>query len=337
MKRVVVPRYGGPEVLTVVEEDRPTPGPGEVCVRVLAAGVSFTDKLLRAGTYPGGPKPPFTPGYEFAGVVERVGPGCWTLQPGDHVAALIVWGGYAEMVCVKESLAIKVPDDVDPALLVSVIFPYMTAYQLIHRAAIARPKETALYHGAAGRVGVALLELAKPAGLRVYGTAATSDCALVERLGGVPIDYTTEDFLTRVRTLSGGGVDVVFDGIGGSVSFRSYRALRRGGRLVLFGHYSTIAHGRRSWLGQTKFYGSGAAAMLAGLLSPSRRVMTYQIAKLRDRHPDWFRDDLSELIRLLRAGQVHPVVAERIPLTDARRAHEVLESTASKGKVVLVP
>ncbi len=116
MKRVVVPRYGGPEVLTVVEEDRPTPGLGEVCVRVLAAGVSFTDTLLRAGTYPGGPKPPFTPGYEFAGVVERVGPDCSTLQPGDHVAALVVWGGYAEMVCVKESLAIKGPDDIDPAV-----------------------------------------------------------------------------------------------------------------------------------------------------------------------------------------------------------------------------
>jgi NADPH:quinone reductase len=311
MKRVVVPRYGGPEVLTVVEEDEPTPGPGEVCVRVLAAGVSFTDKLLRAGTYPGGPKPPFTPGYEFAGVVERVGSRCSMLKPGDHVAALVVWGGYAEMVCVKEALAIKVPDDVDPAVLVSVIFPYMTAYQLIHRAAKARPGETALYHGAAGRVGVALLELAKPAGLRVYGTAVTSDCPLVERLGGVPIDYTAEDFLTRVRTLGGGGVDVAFDGIGGSLSFRSYRALRHGGRLVLFGHYSTIAQGRRSWRGLTEFYGWGAAAMLAGLLSPSRRVTIYRIAKLRDRHPDWFRDDLSELIRVLREGQLHPVVAER--------------------------
>ncbi|WP_280477124.1 medium chain dehydrogenase/reductase family protein [Nocardia asiatica] len=337
MKRVVVSRYGGPEVLTLVEEDQPVPGHGEVCVRVLASGVSFTDSLLRAGTYPGGPKPPFTPGYEFAGIVQRVGPGCSTLQPGDHVAALVVWGGYAEMVCVRESLAIKVPDDVDPAALVSVIFPYMTAYQLIHRAARAEPGETALYHGAAGRVGVALLELAEPARLRVYGTAATSDCALVERLGGVPIDYTTEDFLTRMRALNGGGVDVAFDGIGGPMSMRSYRALRRGGRLVLFGHYSTLARGRRSWLGMTKFYGSGAAAMTAGLISPSRRVTTYRIAKLRDRHPDWFRDDLSELIRLLREGRVHPVIAERMPLTDARRAHEVLQSTASQGKIVLVP
>jgi NADPH2:quinone reductase len=337
MKRVVVPRYGGPEVLSVVEEDEPVPGPGQVCVRVLAAGVSFTDTLLRAGTYPGGPKPPFTPGYEFVGVVEQVGSGCSTLVAGDRVAALVVWGGNAEMVCVAESLAIKVPDDIDPAVLVSVIFPYMTAYQLVHRAAKAQPGETVLYHGAAGRVGVAVLELAKGADLHVYGTASTADCALVERLGGVAIDYTREDFLRCVRELPGGGVDVALDGIGGSLSFRSFRALRRGGRLVLFGHYSTVARGRRSWRGSTQLYAWAGAAALGGLVSPTRHVMTYRIAKLRDRHPDWFGDDLLELIRLQREGSIHPVVAQRIPLADARRAHELLETTAAKGKVVLVP
>lgn len=337
MKRVVVPRYGGPEVLRVVEEDEPIPGPGQVRVRVLAAGVSFTDTLLRAGTYPGGPKPPFTPGYEFAGVVDQVGLGCSTLAPGDRVAALVVWGGYAEMVCVAESLAIKVPDDVDPAALVSVVFPYMTAYQLIHRAAKAQPGETVLYHGAAGRVGVALLELAKLADLRVYGTASTADCALVERLGGVAIDYTRKDFLRSVRELPGGGVDVALDGIGGALSFRSLRALRRGGRLVLFGHHSTVARGRRSWRGSAQFYAWAGAAALGGLLSPTRHVMTYRIAKLRDRHPDWFRDDLLELIRLLREGAIHPVVDACIPLAEARRAHELLETAAAKGKLVLIP
>lgn len=337
MKRVVVPRYGGPEVLRVVEEDEPKPGPGQVRVRVLAAGVSFTDTLLRAGTYPGGPKPPFTPGYEFVGIVEQVGSGCSTLIPGDRVAALVVWGGYAEMVCVAKSLVMKVPEDVDPAVLVSVIFPYLTAYQLLHRAAKVQPGETVLYHGAAGRVGVAVLELAKHADLRVYGTASAADCKLVERLGAVAIDYSHQDFLRYLRELAGGGVDVALDGIGGSLSFRSFRALRRGGRLVLFGHYSTVARGRRSWRGSAGLYAWAGAAALGGLLSPTRRVMTYRIAKLRDRHPDWFRDDLLELIRLLREGSIHPVVAARMPLADARRAHELLETTAAKGKLVLVP
>jgi NADPH:quinone reductase len=102
MKRVVVERFGGPEVLTVVEEDDPRPGPGEVLVRVLAAGVSFTDALIRAGTYLGGPSPPFTPGYELVGVVEELGPGCSRLREGDRVGALTVWGANAERVCVPE-------------------------------------------------------------------------------------------------------------------------------------------------------------------------------------------------------------------------------------------
>ena len=115
MKRVVVEQYGGPEVLSVVEVANPLPGPGEVSVRVLAAGVSFTDSQLRAGTYLGGPKPPFTPGYELVGVVEELGPGCSRLRVGDRVGALTVWGADAERVCVPEKYAVEVPVDLDPA------------------------------------------------------------------------------------------------------------------------------------------------------------------------------------------------------------------------------
>src|SRR6187397_3383254 len=168
MRRVVVDRYGGPEVLKLVEEDAPRPGPGEVRVRVLAAGVSFTDSQLRAGTYiPGGPKPPFTPGYELVGVVEELGPGCSRLQLGDRIGALTVWGADAERVCVPEVNAVEVPEDLDPAEVVSLVFPYMTAYQVIHRTAKAKSGETVLVHGAAGRVGVAELELGAVAGLRL--------------------------------------------------------------------------------------------------------------------------------------------------------------------------
>ena len=153
MKRVVVDHYGGPEVLRVVEEDDPRPGPGEVRVRVLAAGVSFTDSLLRAGTYLGVPKPPFTPGYELVGVVEELGPGCSRVQVGDRVGALTVWGADAELVCVPEENAVEMPGDLDAAEVLSLLFIYMTAYQLLHRTAKAESGEMVLVHGAAGRVG----------------------------------------------------------------------------------------------------------------------------------------------------------------------------------------
>lgn len=267
MKRVVVDHFGGPEVLRVVEDDDPRPGPGEVCVRVLAAGVSFTDAQLRAGTYLGGPKPPFTPGYELVGIVEELGPGCSRLREGDRIGALTVWGADAERVCVPEKYAVEMPEDLDPAEVVSLIFSYMTAYQLLHRAARARSGETVLVHGAAGRVGTAILELGALAGLRLYGTASARDRAAVERFGAVAIDYRNEDFLARVRELTGEGVDIALDGIGGAVSLRSFRAL----------------------------------------------------------------------LGLLRRGEIHPVVAERLPLSDARRAHELLERSAETGKLVLVP
>jgi NADPH2:quinone reductase len=337
VRRVVVDHFGGPEVVRVVEADDPRPGPGEVCVRVLASGVSFTDAQLRAGTYLGGPKPPFTPGYELVGVVEKLGPGCTRLRAGDRVGALTVWGANAERVCVPEAYAVEVPEDLDPAEVVSLVFTYMTAYQVLHRAAMARSGETVLVHGAAGRVGTAILELGALAGLRLYGTASARDRAAVERLGAVAIDYQNEDFLARVRELPGKGVDVALDGLGGALSLRSFRALRPGGRLVVFGRYATLAHGRKNWPAVIEWYAATASVVLWGLLSPRRRVLSYRIQQLRIHHQDWFREDFRALLELLRRGEIHPVVAERLPLSDARRAHELLEGSAARGKIVLVP
>jgi NADPH2:quinone reductase len=356
MKRVVVDHFGGPDVLRVVEDGVPRPGPGEVRVRVLAAGVSYTDAMLRAGTYLGVPRPPFTPGYELVGVVEELGSGCSRLRVGDRIGALTVWGADAERVCVLEENAVEVPDDLDPAHVLSLVFIYMTAYQLLHRAAKVERGETLLVHGAAGRVGTAVLELGAVAGLRMYGTCSARDRAAVERLGAVAIDYRNEDFVVRARELPGKGLDVVLDGLGGALSLRSFRALRAGGRLVVYGHSSTIANGHRSWRGWIGWYAATGTVGLWGLLSPSRRVSAYRIQKLREGHqivpmgsrrplavgggprkPEWFREDFRALLELFREGKIHPVVAECLPLSEARRAHELLESSAAKGKLVLVP
>jgi NADPH2:quinone reductase len=334
MKRVVVDHYGGPEVLKVVEEDVPRPGTGEVRVRVLAAGVSFTDAQIRAGTYMGGPKPPFTPGYELVGVVEALGPGCERLKEGDRVGALTVWGADAERVCVPEKYAVEVPEDLDPAQVVSLVFPYMTAYQMLHRTARVHSGETVLVHGAAGRVGTAALELGAVAGLRQFGTCSARDKAAVERLGAVAIDYRNEDFLARTRELTNG-----------EVALRSFRALRKGssitgdpgGRLVTMGAYNTLADGRKSMRAWFEWWPAMAVTWLWGTLSSRRRVSGYRVQILRIPHQDWFAADFKVLLQLLREDRIHPVVSERLPFSEARRAHEMLESSAAKGKLVLVP
>src|SRR5215217_9015686 len=185
----------------------------------------------------------------------------------------------------------------------------MTAYQVLHRTAMAKRGETVLVHGAAGRVGTAALELGGLAGLRLYGTASARDRAAVERLGTVAIDYQNEDFVARVRELTGDGVDVVLDSLGGPLSLRSFRVLRPGGRLVVFGLYATLSHGRKSRRGWIEWYAATATVWLWAKLSPRKRAFAYRVQKMRDQYrpgaaggepmdPEWFREDFGTLIEL---------------------------------------
>ena len=285
MKRVVVERFGGPEVLRVVDDDDPD--------RVRARCASgFWPPACRS------PMPSCAPARISAARSRRSrpatsssassrssGPGCSRLREGDRVGSLTVWGANAERVCVPEAYAVEVPEDLDPAEVVSLVFPYMTAYQLLHRAAKAKSGETVLVHGAAGRVGTAVLELGALAGLRLYGTASARDRAAVERLGAVAIDYRNEDFLARVRELTGDGRGrrARRDRWRGVASFFPRAAARR--RLVVFGRYATLAHGRKNWRAVIEWYAATASVALWGLLSPRRRVLAYRIQKLRVRAP----------------------------------------------------
>ena len=331
--RVVVTQHGGPDVLQVVEEDLPEPQPGEVRVKVLAAGVSGYDLMFRrSGSFPGTPSVPFTLGEDVVGVVDKLGEEVSTFEPGQMVAGatfcLGVGGGYAEFICLPASELVPVPSGLDPAQAVCLVVNYLTAHMAMHRTASARSGERVLVHGAAGGVGTALLELGKLAGLEMYGTASKYNHELVSALGATPIDYRAEDFVERVRSLTGDGVDAVFDPVGGARQvWRSYRALRKDGRLVWFGMAATKKAGLR--------------------VIPLTLLMVFLLKLLPDGKqaplaPDlgkdnaWYRETLTELLDLLAQGKISPVVAERIPLVEAARAHELLERGGHAGKVVLV-
>ena len=266
-RRIVVRRYGGPDLMTVIEEPLPDPGPGDVRVRILVAGVGYPDVLIREGTYPGGPKPPFTPGYEFIGIVDKLGTGVEVFKVGQRVGAISVYGSHADYLCVPAWWLVPVPDGLDPAEAAIVVFNYVTAYQMLHRTARVRQGERLLVHGAAGGVGTAVLQLGRLAGLELYGTGSETQIGVISALGATPIDYTKGSFVERIRELTGDGVDVVLDGVGGSVALGSYRALRRGGRLVMYGHYGTTIGGRKSARRIAVFYLAGALVFAGNLLS----------------------------------------------------------------------
>lgn len=332
-RRVVVSRHGGPEVLQVVEEDRPEPQAGEVRVQVLAAGVSAYDLMFRrSGLLPGTPRVPFTPGADIVGVVDTMGAGVTTVEPGQMVAgatfSLGGHGGYAEFICLPAGELVSVPPGVDPAEAVCMVVNHLTAHMALHRTAHVQSGERILVHGAAGGVGTALLGLGKLAGLEMYGTASRHNHALVSTLGATPIDYRTEDFVKRIRSITGEGVDAVFDMIGGARQiWRSHQALRKGGRLVWFG----VAAVSRSGL---RIIPLSMMAITLLMLFPGGK----QTLSTPDLGKDnaWYRETLAELLGLLAAGRIRPVVAERIPLAEAARAHERLERGGHAGKVVLV-
>ncbi|MAT98151.1 MAG: oxidoreductase [Anaerolineaceae bacterium] len=331
--RVIVTRHGGPEVLQPMAEDLPEPRSGEVRVRVLAAGISAYDLMHRSsGLLPGTPKPPFTLGEDIVGVVNKLGEGVTTLALGQMVAGatfcLGLGGGYAEFICLPASELVPVPAGVDPVEAVCVVVNYLTAHMAMHHTAQVQRGERILVHGAAGGVGSALLELGKLAGLEMYGTASGYNHEHVSALGATPINYRTEDFVERIRQLTGEGVDVVFDPIGGFRQlWRSNRALRKGGRLVWFG----VAAAKQSGLRVIPL--TLLMVLLLKLLPVSRQLLlTPDLAK----DNAWYRQTLVELLDLLAAGKIKPIVAARIPLAEAARAHELLESGGYAGKVVLV-
>jgi NADPH2:quinone reductase len=325
--------------LEVREEELPEPGLGEVRVRILATGVSYADLLMREGVHPETPRTPFTPGWDLVGVVDKLGVDVSALEPVQMVAALPVRGAYAEFICLPQEELVPVPGGLDPAEALVVVFNYVTAYQMMRRSVRVKPGQRVLIHGAAGGIGTALLQLGRLVDLEMYGTAAGRKHELVSSLGATPIDYQHVDFVEEILRLTGDGVDVVFDGIGGTHLWRSLKTLRSGGKVVAYGLTSTLrggllAGGRRHRLRGLAIIGFLLAATF--LVPGKKRMTLYSIQTLKRRRPAWYREDLSTLLELLRQGKIKPVIAERIPLGEAARAHKLLGRGSVMGKIVLV-
>ena len=331
-RRVVVTRRGGPEVLEVVAEHMPEPGPGEVRIRSQAAGVSSYDVMLRGHWFPG-VKPPYTPGEDVVGVVDKLGEGVTHLEVGQRVA---MWtfgdaGCYAEYVCTQADRAVPVPEGLASAEAVALVVNYLTASLALHKMAVVQSGERMLAHGAAGGVGSALVQLGRQAGVEVYGTASAHNHDLVESLGATPIDYRNEDFVARIHELTGDGVDAVFDVIGGGRQlWRSSQALRKGGRLVMLGMARAIKGG-------IKIIPASMLVVGAVKFLPNTKTVPFRpgMENYPKENMDWYRNSLIEFFDLATTGKMRPVIAEQFPLPEASRAHEFMEHGGHAGKVVL--
>jgi NADPH:quinone reductase-like Zn-dependent oxidoreductase len=336
-QKILISKFGGPEVLDLTEESTiPEPGPGEVRIKVLAAGTGFTDIFIRRGRYPDYKGPvPFIPGYDIVGLVDKVGPGVASPSEGQMVADLCVVGGYTQYAIRPAQFLVSVPDGVDPAEAVCIPLAYLTAFQMLTRYHQFASGAMILAIGASGTVGTALLDLARHFGLNAIGTSSAANLPVVESFGAKAIDYRHGDFVATLHKLTD-GVDAVFDAIGGAHFARSYACLAPGGLLVGYGS-QTMADGREGLLSA----GLGILRLKLwdtfNVVFRRRRAKWYSITSRRKTHPDEFKADMAALFALLRDGAIHPVVIDRLPLAAAPEVHARIDAGGLGGKIVLTP
>lgn len=324
-KSVTVIQRGGPEYLQVVENSLRIPEPGEARVKVLSAPVSLPDVEARYGRSPFKLKVPFVPGYAIVGDVDAIGSGIQNTSVGDRVAALTVYGGYSEYIYIREDQLIPVPSALDPAEVAPLILNYIVAYQTLHRTAKVKDGDKVLIIGASGGIGTAYLQLGKLANLNMYGIASKSKHQILTDYGAIPIDYRSQDFVKVIQQAEPGGLDVVFDGIGGDYIKKSFSLLKMGGIYVGFSNPQSLS-------GMFRYLG---LVLLLNLLPNGRSAKFYGTGSSRlNRKP--FLDDWVSLFKLLEQGKIKPIIAARYPLLEAAKANQLLESGEVTGNIVLV-
>jgi NADPH:quinone reductase-like Zn-dependent oxidoreductase len=325
-RAVMVTKKGGSDVLEIVELPSEAPGPGQLRVRVRAAGVGSTDLVMLSGGYRYAPKIPFVPGYEVAGVVDAIGAGVTGFEVGQRVAALTVYGGFAEFVVRDAEHFIPIPDGVSDRDAAAVVLNFVTAWQMIYRVAKVRAGQTVLVTGASGGVGTAALQFLRMAGVKTYGAASVSKHSTVRSLGAIPIDYRAGPLDRLVRALEPDGVDFAFDAIGGANIGPCIGALRRGGTLVGFGFI-----GASGKLVQAAMF----ANIFVGARLRGRVGKFYGITMLYRKDTKPLGEDLPKIFALLAEKKIDPLVTRTFPLLQARQALEFLAGGSVEGKIVL--
>lgn len=341
MRALVVRRYGPPEVLEMQQVPDPQPKAGEVLIRVKAIGVNFADLMQRMGVYPGTPKPPFVPGLEIAGVVEKIADGgrageSEPLQTGDAVVACPHFNAYAEWVAVPAREVYRLPAGMTFEDGAAIPVNYLTAYHSMFTMGNLQPGDRILIHGAAGGVGNAAVQLARAKGLEIFGTAGPAKQEYLRKIGvDHAIDYEKTDFVQAVRKYAPDGIELVMDPIGGKSFARSYECLGPTGRLIAYGFSAAAgSDGKRSRMRSLMAFWQTPKFNPIQLMGKNVAVIGVHLGQLRSRAA-LVRRELGEIFRLYGEGKIKPVIGKTFPLEQGAAAHQYIHDRKNIGKVIL--
>ncbi len=324
MKALICREYGPPENLSVQDIPDLQPGPGEVVVRVRAAGVNFPDALIVQNLYQFKPTPPFSPGGETAGEVLAVGEGVQRVKVGDKVIALTIWGGFAEQVLAKQDQLIPMPEGLSFEVAGSLLLTYGTCLHALRDRAALQPGQTVLVLGAAGGIGIATIELAKALGARVIAAASSAEKLATCRAQGADelINYREQNLRDEIKRLTGGqGVDVVVDPVGGDYAEQALRSMAWRGRYLVVGF--TDGQIPRLPLNLVLLKGCAIVGVFWG--------------DFIRREPQAAQLDLRDLMQMLTQGKIKPLISGRYSLAQAPQAILELSQRRAQGKLIVLP
>lgn len=337
MQQVLIPRIGDPDVLQLIDRPDPDPAPGQLRVKVAAAGVNFADLMARMGLYPDAPPLPAVVGYEVSGVVDAVGEGVPEGRLGERVVAMTRFGGYASHVCIDQRQATVVPEGLDLKAAASIPVTGLTAWMMLEEMGRVRAGDRVLVHSAGGGVGLMALDLLRWRGAIAVGTASSAKHALLTERGYARlVDYRNEDFEQALK--DEGGFDLILDPVGGESWAKGLRLLRPGGRLICFGMSSNAT-------GSSRNVFSVLGNLLSvpwlrinpiSLMNDNKGVMGVNMGHMwgeGERIAGW----LHQLMGLWAEGVVRPMIHAEVPFSEAASAHALLHGRENLGKVLLVP
>jgi NADPH2:quinone reductase len=319
MRAIQVVTLDGPRAVRVVDVDEPVPGDGQVLIEVHAAGVTFPEVLLSQGRYQLRPEPPFVLGSEIAGVVRSAPEGA-AVRPGDRVAALSWFGGFAESALAPADMVFPLPEAVEFAAGAALPINYLTAHFALHQRGQLTPGQTVLVHGAAGGVGTASIQFAGAHGATVIAVASTEDKAALAKAAGAHHTVAADGFLAQVKELTGGrGVDIVVDPVGGDRFTDSLRSLATEGRLLVVGFVG----------------GDIPTVKVNRLLLNNISVVGVAWGEYALRRPGYIQQQWRELLPLVESGALAPPIGHTLPLAEAAEALALMAERRAVGKVVL--
>ena len=337
MQQIWITKTGAPEVLQVREAADPEPAASQVRIRVRAAGINFADLMARVGLYPDAPPVPCVVGYEVSGVVDSIGPGVSRIKVGDRVFGMPRFGGYTDTLVVHEDQAFVMPEAMTFEEGAALPVVYITAHHMMLYTGNLRPKSKILIHSAAGGVGQAAIQLAKPKQCEIFGIASKSKHGFLKELGVTHVIDNDADYAAEIKKLMNGrGVDLILDPVGGKHWTTGYDLLAPAGRLVAFG-FSAAAAGKTRSL----FHAITQVVQIKKwspmvLMNDNKSIAGCNMGHLFGELP-MLREQFASLVEMYERGEIKPYVDCTFPFSEAAAAHHYLHDRKAKGKVLLVP